>query len=71
MGKRNSWVQNPVGYCALHRMQLSTHTLNKRKCVEKNCNHLRKIKQHPYWAYRNNAIKMRAAHKQFIKNNKV
>ena len=40
--------QNPVAYCAYHKMTLSVNQMKAKECLSKNCNRLVR-KEHDYW----------------------
>lgn len=43
-----SLIKSPVAFCRLHRKHLSSKQLRKKRCIEKNCYHLKKY-EHKFW----------------------
>lgn len=42
---------DPIGRCRLHKnLTVSVNQMKSRRCLEKNCCHLHKFKDHPFWA---------------------
>lgn len=41
-----------VGYCKKHKAHLTVATMKNHKCLGKNCHHLKKHNENPYWAER-------------------
>lgn len=41
-----------VGYCKYHQAALTTRTLKKHECLNKQCNALIKYENHDYWRQR-------------------
>lgn len=53
-------------YCRLHRCNMSAKQIKRKKCLSKECVHLKKIEAHPYWNLRK-SMKQRAKLKQKAK----
>jgi len=48
----NSQSSNCCGFCNYHRKAITVKQLHRKKCISKNCPHLIRYKEHPYWSYR-------------------
>ena len=44
--------KNNVGYCKLHRCNVTLKQMKNRKCLQKGCRHFRRHDSHPYWEQR-------------------
>ena len=55
--------QLAVAYCALHDGALTVHEMRLRGCLGKQCHHLQKNVDHPYWEERRNRKSRRTARK--------
>ena len=53
-----------VGFCLRHRVGLTTKQLKKKKCLGKNCYHLQKYPDHPYWEQREKLKALKKQHKK-------
>lgn len=58
------WINNPCGYCRLHRCLMSVKMVKKKDCIGKHCKHLSK-KKHSFWKQKN-ANKMAKKNKIMI-----
>lgn len=50
--------RSAVAYCALHDGVLTAHEMKMRGCLGKQCRHLQKYEDHPFWKQRE-ALKSR------------
>lgn len=41
-----------IGYCKKHGAHLTTATMKRHECLKKNCHHLKKHDDNPYWEER-------------------
>ena len=53
------WIRDPCAYCALHHFAMTVKDVRKRKCIDKHCKHLRRMK-HPWWETRKQQREWRA-----------
>lgn len=44
--------KNNIGYCKLHRCNVTLKQMKNRKCLTKACKHFRRHEGHPYWQKR-------------------
>lgn len=59
----NGCSDNCCGYCKLHQCSMTVKQMRQKECLQKQCWHLVKNEEHPYW-------KQRANMKQKRKNRK-
>lgn len=41
-----------IGYCRKHGAHLTENTMKQHECLRKNCYHLKRHEENPYWAER-------------------
>ena len=56
--------ENNIGYCKLHRCNVTAKQMKNRKCLQKGCRHFRKHLNHPYWVEREAAKAEKKRRKQ-------
>ena len=52
-----------VGYCRLHKCNITADQMKKRECLHKECTALRKL-PHPYWEQREKTKQKRLERKE-------
>lgn len=52
------------GYCYYHKCALSVKQLKAHKCLQKNCDRLKKYESHEWWKQRERAKAKRKANKE-------
>ena len=62
----NTYSNNVVAYCKLHRCSMTVRQMKCKNCLGKNCWHLAKNEQHDYWRQREVMKQRRKARKQAI-----
>ena len=71
---QGKYVDNPPAYCVLHKCHLSMRNIRKRRCIEKQCFHMKKL-EHPYWEYmeimKKKRKERRESRKELIKRKEV
>lgn len=50
----NTQSKNIAAYCRLHECHLTVKQIREHECLAKNCWHLVKDEEHPWWRYREN-----------------
>lgn len=60
----NGWSDNCCAYCELHRCFMTVKQMKCKNCLQKQCWHLVKNQQHPYWHQREVAKEKRRGRKQ-------
>ena len=48
-GLYGQYIKDPVAYCRLHRVSLSTGQIKGKQCIDKSCRYFSKYKNHRYW----------------------
>lgn len=56
-----------IGYCRKHSAHLTVNTLKQHQCLKKDCFHLKKHEENPYWAEREKIKLARKARKNVTK----
>lgn len=46
-----TYSDNCCGFCKLHHTGVTPTQMKRKQCLEKNCVHFRKYKDHPHWSY--------------------
>ena len=54
-----------IGYCRKHGAHLTINTMKKHECLKKDCFHLKKHEENPYWEERER-IKMKKKNKKYL-----
>lgn len=57
---------NVAAYCKLHRRCMTVKQMRCKNCLQKECWHLAKNEEHPYWKQRELMKQKRKARKQAI-----
>lgn len=65
-GMFNSYIENPLAFCRLHRVDMSIKHIKKKRCLEKHCRYFSKYVNHSYWTQ----LKLKEELKQENKLNK-
>lgn len=55
-----------VGYCAFHKVALTTKTLRGHECLKKQCDALQRYEEHDFWRQHEQKKALRKARKQVI-----
>lgn len=56
----------PCAYCKLHHSTMSVKQVKHRECLRKQCFHMVKIEEHPWWKERE-VMKQRRIERKYIK----
>jgi len=56
------------GYCKLHKITLTVKELKQKECLKKECWHLIKYQNHPYWIEREKTKQKRKERKEHLDN---
>lgn len=48
-----------IGFCHLHKCNLSARQMRNRKCLQKQCARLQRYEDHPYWQKRKEIRELR------------
>ena len=48
----HTYAKNPCGYCKKKEVSITVPQLRKKECLKKQCWHLVKYNDHPYWTQR-------------------
>lgn len=62
----NSQSDNCCAYCQRHRCSMTARQMKAKNCLQKQCWHLVKNEEHPYWRQRENMKQKRKNRKQAI-----
>ena len=62
----NTCSDNCCAYCKLHHCSMTVKQMKAKNCLQKQCWHLAKNEEHPYWRQRDNAKRKRKNRKQAI-----
>lgn len=55
-----------IGYCKKHGAHLTETTMKRHECLRKNCNHLKKHEDNPYWEERRKLKEAKKSKKQTV-----
>jgi hypothetical protein len=62
----NTCSNNVVGYCRYHHASMTVKQMKCKNCLQKECRHLVKNEEHPYWRQRELTKQKRKNRKQKI-----
>lgn len=62
----NTCSDNCCAYCKLHHGHMTVKQMKAKNCLQKQCWHLVKHEDHPYWRQRDNVKQKRKNRKQMI-----
>lgn len=46
------YSNNCCAYCKLHKCAMTVKQMKKKECLQKQCWHMQKNEEHPYWRQR-------------------
>ena len=64
----NTYSDNIAGYCKLHHCSMTAKQMKAKGCLQKQCWHLEKNEEHPYWRQRASMKQKRKDRKLAIDN---
>jgi len=64
----NSYSNNCCAYCKHHHCSMTVKQMKAKGCLQKQCWHLVKNEQHPYWKQRESIKQKRIDRKMAINN---
>lgn len=62
----NGCSDNCCAYCKLHQCSMTVKQMRQKECLQKQCWHLVKNEDHPYWKQRTNMKHKRKARKESL-----
>lgn len=62
----NGNSNNCCGYCQLHHCSITVKQMRVKECLSKQCRHLAKYEEHPYWIQRESMKQKRKDRKRRI-----